>query len=222
MVGVREDFSYGLRTLVRNPGFTLIAVFTLALGIGASAAIFSVIDHVLLEPFPYTDSNRLMTVQIEDADQSGADPRSSFTTAEFRDYYRHSDVFDVVIGHNSTDVLYTTQEGTERFNGQLVTPNTLETLGVPPLLGRTLQSQNILRLIVGQGARMASAGILLGLLASFALTRLLASMLFEVKPADPLIFAAVSALLLAVSLLASYIPARRAMRVDPNAALHHE
>src|SRR5271154_4079228 len=134
-----QDFSYGLRTLAKNPGFALIAVLTLALGIGAAAAIFSLIDHVLLEPFPYADSNRLMTIQIEDADQSGADARSSFTTPEFRDYYQHSDVFDAVIGNNSTDVLYTTHEGTERFNGHLVTPETFETLGVPPLLGRTLQ-----------------------------------------------------------------------------------
>ena len=139
MRGLWQDFSYGLRTLVKNPGFALVAVLTLALGIGAAAAIFSVIDHVLLEPFPYADSNRLMTIQIEDADQSGADPRSSFTTPEFRDYYQHSDVFDAVIGNNSTDVLYTSHEGTERFNGHRVTPRTFETLGVPPLLGRALQ-----------------------------------------------------------------------------------
>jgi hypothetical protein len=56
---LRQDFSYGLRMLAKNPGFALIAVLTLALGIGSSAAIFSVIDHVLLEPFPYANSNRL-------------------------------------------------------------------------------------------------------------------------------------------------------------------
>jgi putative ABC transport system permease protein len=136
---VGQDFSYGLRTLLKNPSFAVIAVLTLALGIGSSAAIFSVIDHVLLEPFPYATSNRLMMIEIEDADRSGTDPRTSFTTPEFRDYYRHSDVFDAVIGHVSTDVLYTTAEGTERFNGHLVTPQTFETLGVPPLLGRAIE-----------------------------------------------------------------------------------
>ena len=133
-----QDFSYGWRTLVKNPGFALIAILTLALGIGASAAIFSVIDHVLLEPFPYANANHLMMVEIEDTDQSGADPRTSFRTPEFRDYYQHSEAFDAVIGNVSTDVLYTTPEGTQRFNGHLVTANTFELLGVAPLLGRTM------------------------------------------------------------------------------------
>ena len=133
-----QDFSYGWRTLVKNPGFALIAILTLALGIGASAAIFSVIDHVLLEPFPYANANHLMMVEIEDTDQSGADPRTSFRTPEFRDYYRHSEAFDAVIGNVSTDVLYTMPEGTRRFNGHLVTANTFELLGVAPLLGRTM------------------------------------------------------------------------------------
>ena len=133
-----QDFFYGLRALVKNPGFALIAIITLALGIGASTAIFSVIDHVLLEPFPYANANRLMMVEIEDTDQSGADPRTSFKTPEFRDYYRHSAAFDAVIGNVSTDLLYTTPEGTQRFNAHLVTANTFELLGVPPLLGRAI------------------------------------------------------------------------------------
>lgn len=139
MSGLWQDFSYGLRTLATNPSFALIAVLTLALGIGSSAAIFSVIDHVLLEPFPYVDSNRLMMIEIDDAEQSGADPRAGFTTSEFRDYYQHSAVFDSVIGHVSTDILYTTAQGTERFNGHLITAGTFEMLGVPPLLGRAMR-----------------------------------------------------------------------------------
>jgi len=93
-------------------------------------------------------------------------------------------------------------------------------IGIRMALGA--QPRNILGLIVGQGARMAIAGVTLGLAASFAVTRLLSSMLFEVKPSDPLVFAGVSALLLAITLLACYIPARRAMRVDPMVALHYE
>src|SRR6202789_1901495 len=134
-----QDFSYGWRALVKNPGFALIALLTFALRIGASAALFRGVDHLLLEPFPYAHANRLMMVEIEDTDQSGADPRTGFRTPEFRDYYQHSEAFDAVIGNVSTDVLYTTPEGTQRFNAHLVTANTFELLGVPPLLERAMQ-----------------------------------------------------------------------------------
>ncbi len=134
-----QDFSYAGRMLRKSPGFATIAIFTLALGIGASAAIFSVIDHVLLEPFPYKDANRLMTIEIHDTDQSDPGGRGGFTTPEFLDYAEQSHVFDGVIGDSNADVLYTTSEGTERFNGHRSTPGTFEFLGVPPLLGRALQ-----------------------------------------------------------------------------------
>jgi putative ABC transport system permease protein len=81
---------------------------------------------------------------------------------------------------------------------------------------------DVLVLILGQGARLAGCGVALGLAAAFALTRLMASLLFEVNPADAWTFAAISLLLGAVALLASYLPARRAMIIDPVAALRHE
>ena len=80
----------------------------------------------------------------------------------------------------------------------------------------------LLLLILGQGVRLAACGIALGLAAAFALTRLMANLLFEVKPTDGWTFAAMSLLLGAVALLASYLPARRAMAMDPGAALRHE
>jgi putative ABC transport system permease protein len=81
---------------------------------------------------------------------------------------------------------------------------------------------DVLRMILAQGARIAGAGVAIGMVASFGLTRLLAKLLFSVSAADPLTFAAVAILLILVAMLACYIPARRTLRVDPMIALRYE
>jgi putative ABC transport system permease protein len=93
-------------------------------------------------------------------------------------------------------------------------------IGIRMSLGA--QPSQVLRLVMGQGAKLALAGIVIGGAAAVALTRLMRSLLFEVSPADPLTFAGIAALLVAVALAACYIPARRAMRVDPMTALRYE
>jgi putative ABC transport system permease protein len=101
----------------------------------------------------------------------------------------------------------------------LVSQRTRE-IGVRVELGA--QPSNVLRLILGDGGRLAFVGITLGLVASLALTRLLAEMLFGVHPTDPLTLTAATVVLTVVAFLACYIPARRAMRVDPTVALRYE
>ncbi len=134
-----QDVSYAVRNLRKSPGFALVAILTLALGIGASTAIFSVIENVLLEPFPYPDSQRLMLVQIHDTEQNGPGGRAAYSGPEFLDYAAQNHSFDRVIASDSEDILYTQGEGTERFRGARVTPGTFEFLGMPALLGRVMQ-----------------------------------------------------------------------------------
>ena len=100
-----------------------------------------------------------------------------------------------------------------------VTRRTQE-IGIRMALGA--QRSDVLRLVLGEGARLAAFGVVIGIVVSFAFTRLLSSLLFGISATDPFTFASVAVLLSLVALAAAYIPARRAMRVDPVTALRYE
>jgi putative ABC transport system permease protein len=134
-----QDIRYALRNLVKTPGFAAIAILTLALGIGASTAIFSVIDNILMEPFPYPDAQRYFSMQIHDTERNEPGGRAGFSGPEYLDIVEQNHVFDRVIANDNTDVLYRSGEGTEHFRGNYVTPGTFEFLGMPALLGRVMQ-----------------------------------------------------------------------------------
>ncbi len=133
---VWRDLRFGARSLGHSAGFTSVVVLTLALGIGATTAMFSVIDNVLLEPFPYAHQQRLYSLVIHD--QSGGDVggRSLLPASEYLDYAEQNRVFEAVMGVAISRALWSRQESPESVNAPLVTPNAFEFLGVRALLGR--------------------------------------------------------------------------------------
>jgi putative ABC transport system permease protein len=134
-----QDIRYALRNLRKSPWFAVVAIVTLALGIGASTAIFSVIDNVMMEPFPYPGAQRFMSVLIHDTERNEPGGRPVFSGPEFLDYVEQNHAFDKVIANNRLDVLYRAGEGTQHFDGNYVTPGTFEFFGMTALLGRVMQ-----------------------------------------------------------------------------------
>jgi predicted permease len=131
-----KDLVYAGRGLRKQPGFTAVAIVTLALGIGSATTIFSAIQNILLDPFPYTDARSVVAVQIHDNASSRPGGRTFYRSAEFLDLQEQARSFREVIGGTQLDVLWSTGEGTEQLTGGYVTPNTFQFLGVPAQIGR--------------------------------------------------------------------------------------
>ena len=106
-----QDLRYGIRQLRRARGITAVAVFTLALGIGATTVIFSVIDNALLHPFPYKDADGISIFRIHDLDEAGESGRLWLSVPEFLDYQEQNHVFRDMTGTGGGDVLYTRAVG---------------------------------------------------------------------------------------------------------------
>src|SRR5581483_745945 len=136
MATLVQDLRYALRGLRKNPSFTALAVIALALGIGAVTTIYSVIENVLLDPFPYKGADRIVSISINDRALGDRGGRGGFRIPEILDYRQQTHVFEDMIAATNGDVLYTNGEGADRFQGADVTPNLFSFLGVKPLLGR--------------------------------------------------------------------------------------
>jgi putative ABC transport system permease protein len=139
MKELSQDLRYGFRTLIRNPSFTAIAVVSLALGIGANTAIFSVVNAVLLRPLPFHDPERLVTVW-EDASAIGF-PRSDVAAANYMDWKAQNKVFDDMAALNWKSFGLTGDGEPERILGHGVTSSLLPLLGVQPMIGRNFSTE---------------------------------------------------------------------------------
>src|SRR5215831_16325234 len=131
-----QDIRYGGRMLWRNPGFAAVAVLTLALGIGANTAIFSVVDGVLLRSLPYHEPNRLVTV-CESSARRGFS-QVVVTPGVLKDWREQNSVFEELGGQIYESVNLTGAERPEHIHAAWATPNYFSVFDVPPLLGRTL------------------------------------------------------------------------------------
>jgi len=138
MTSFLQDVRYALRMLARSPGFTLVAILTLALGIGANTAIFSVVNAVLLRPLPYPESNRLVFL----GEWSEDVPEMSISMANFNDWRNQNKVFEGMVAYQNDNVVLTGRGEPERLRLRRITAGFFPTLRVKPILGRELTPED--------------------------------------------------------------------------------
>ena len=130
-----QDLKYGLRMLVKSPGFSLVAVLSLALGIGANTAIFSLINAVLLRPLPVSDPQTLVLVSTTDQRNPGNLPLSHLN---FKDLRAQNAVFTDMAALTFNQVNYSHGQGSEQIPVQIVTANFFSLIGAEPAMGLSL------------------------------------------------------------------------------------
>jgi predicted permease len=137
MLTLLHDLRYAIRQLVKTPGFTVIAILTLALGIGANTAIFSVVNAVLLNPLPYPQPDRIVTLFHDKPNF----PTGSISYLNFLDWQRDSQSFSSMAAYREMGGVTLSGQGEpEIVIGQMVSAGFFELLGVQPVLGRTFSS----------------------------------------------------------------------------------
>ena len=195
-----QDVRYGLRMLAKNPGFTSIAILTLALGIGANTAIFSLMDQILLRRLPVTHPDELVILRSPGRGEghvwTDGDGAQSFSYPAYKGL-RDSAAVSGMLARFAFDARIASRGQTERGLGELVV--------------RTL--------IYKEMGYMVVAGALVGLPVAYALARLSESLLYGVRANNIGIY------LVSLSVIAAaacYLPVRRATQVDPMVALRYE
>jgi putative ABC transport system permease protein len=133
-----QDVKYGVRLLLKSPAFSAVAVLTLALGIGANTAIFSVINGMLLRPLVYEDGDKLMFI----SEWSQQVPDMSFSVENFKDLRDQNKVFEAITAYRSEAYVLTGGDRAERISGREVTSGLFATLRLHPILGRVFTPED--------------------------------------------------------------------------------
>jgi putative ABC transport system permease protein len=131
---LRQYLRFAVRILFKNPSFTMVAVLTLALGIGATTAMFSVVSGVLLSPFPFADPDRLVTIKNQ-IPKLGPTP-FSVPAPDVLTYQRETKSFTDVAGYQESTYDLTGEGEPRKVQGARLTSNVLSVLGAAPMLGR--------------------------------------------------------------------------------------
>ncbi|HKS39833.1 MAG TPA: ABC transporter permease, partial [Blastocatellia bacterium] len=132
-----QDLRYGLRMLLKQPGFTLVAVIALALGIGANTAIFSVVNSVLVRPLPFANPDRLAVIWQSTPQENSF--REAVAPANFLDWKDQNTSFEQIAAFREDNFNITGTDRPEQVPGSRVNPGLFQVLGVQPLLGRAFQ-----------------------------------------------------------------------------------
>jgi predicted permease len=135
-----QDLRYGARTLFKNPGFTLVAVVTISLGIGANTAIFSLADKVLLRPLPVKNPGQLAMIASESVNPKFRNTVYSYP--DYLDYRKQNEVFSGLIGYLGMEVNLGAGEKSEKIDVELVSGNYFDTLGVQAARGRVILEED--------------------------------------------------------------------------------
>jgi predicted permease len=134
---LQSDIRYGLRMMRKSPSFTVVAVLTLALGIGANSAIFGIVYGLLYRPLPYPDESRIASVHMHFSPQNN--PRGNFSMADFVDWRNGNTAFEHVAVYSRSRFTLTGDGQGEEVAGAAVTADYFSILGMEPILGRTFQ-----------------------------------------------------------------------------------
>ncbi len=131
-----NDIRYGLRQLIKHPAFTIIAILTLALGIGANTAIFSVVNAVLLKPLPFPEPDQLIAVGMTDLRAKDQSVLSSMSYPDFFDFRDQNRTLTSIAVYRDRSFALTAEEGATSLRGQKVSGEFFDVLGIKPQIGR--------------------------------------------------------------------------------------